>query len=196
MQERRMIAEVGCMLKVIGRRMATAFGPPSPGSTPTTIPRRIPISIRPRLYQLSATVNPCRRWTRSTIELVTEESFQRPLGHRDGELDLEDPEEERAAQHPGERALPHRVLPEDLHEGGDEEGRGDVHPGELDQRDVDHHRNGDLEDGLELIPADEGQLLRHSQGLYSDAHAAQPQQHSHPHREVTRLRAIPGPAST
>src|SRR4026209_1174088 len=105
MQESRMIAEVGCMLKVIGRRMATALGPPRPGSTPTTIPRRIPISIRPRLYQLSATAKPCSRLTRSTrdpVQLVAEEGLERPLRHRDHELDLEDPEEHHRADHPGE----------------------------------------------------------------------------------------------
>ena len=92
-----MIAEVGCMLNVIGSRMATALGPPRPGSTPTTIPRRIPTSISPRLYQLSATAKPCIRWARSTMESVAEEGLQRTLGHRDRELDLEDPEQHRAA---------------------------------------------------------------------------------------------------
>ena len=48
MQESRMIADTGDMLKVSGSSSATPFGAPRPGSTPTRMPSSTPITIRPR----------------------------------------------------------------------------------------------------------------------------------------------------
>ena len=45
----RMIAEVGGIEKVSGRRIATPFAPPSPGRTPMMVPSVTPITARPRL---------------------------------------------------------------------------------------------------------------------------------------------------
>ena len=42
MQDNITIAEVGSIVKVSGRRIATPFGPPSPGSTPTKMPSTSP----------------------------------------------------------------------------------------------------------------------------------------------------------
>ena len=42
---RRMIAATGSMVKVNGSSSETPFGAPSPGSTPTRIPRRTPMII-------------------------------------------------------------------------------------------------------------------------------------------------------
>ena len=53
-----MIAEVGGMVKVSGRRIATPFGPPRPGNTPMTMPSTMPMVIMPMLYQVSARANP------------------------------------------------------------------------------------------------------------------------------------------
>src|SRR3954468_24501014 len=58
MHESRMIADVGCIENVSGSRMATPFGPPKPGSTPTMTPISMPTSIRPTLYQVSTTPKP------------------------------------------------------------------------------------------------------------------------------------------
>jgi hypothetical protein len=44
-----MIAEVGFIVNVSGSKIATPFGPPSPGSTPTTMPSRMPTIISPPL---------------------------------------------------------------------------------------------------------------------------------------------------
>jgi hypothetical protein len=56
------IAEVGDMVNVSGSRIATPFGPPRPGSTPTITPSTRPIAIMPRLYQLSITEKPWNRF--------------------------------------------------------------------------------------------------------------------------------------
>jgi hypothetical protein len=50
-----MMALVGSMLKVSGSRMATPLGPPSPGSTPTTMPSSTPRSMNMMLWNVSAT---------------------------------------------------------------------------------------------------------------------------------------------
>jgi hypothetical protein len=49
MQDSMMIAEVGDMLKVSGKRMAMPLAPPSPGNTPMMTPSTMPSTIRPIL---------------------------------------------------------------------------------------------------------------------------------------------------
>lgn len=41
-----MIADVGCIEKVRGSRIATPFAPPSPGRMPMIMPSTMPITIR------------------------------------------------------------------------------------------------------------------------------------------------------
>ena len=45
MQDSRMMADVGDMLKVSGSRIATPLAPPRPGSTPMMTPSTIPITM-------------------------------------------------------------------------------------------------------------------------------------------------------
>jgi hypothetical protein len=45
MHDSMMIAEVGFIEKVSGKRIATPFAPPSPGSTPISTPSRMPITM-------------------------------------------------------------------------------------------------------------------------------------------------------
>ena len=54
------MAEVGSIEKVSGSRIATPFGPPSPGSTPTKMPRTRPTIIRKSVFHVIRTVKP---WT-------------------------------------------------------------------------------------------------------------------------------------
>src|SRR5262249_55855613 len=58
MHDSMMMAEVGGIVKVSGRRIATPFAPPRPGSTPMITPSRIPTSINATLYQDNATLKP------------------------------------------------------------------------------------------------------------------------------------------
>src|SRR5581483_7470828 len=64
-----MIAPAGFMWKVSGSSMATVAGGPSPGSTPTTVPRSTPTKHQSRLVGSSATPKPWARLARiSTLE--------------------------------------------------------------------------------------------------------------------------------
>src|SRR3989304_4902142 len=56
-----MIAEVGCRVKVRGSRSATPFVPPSPGRTPTAVPRTNPTITMVMLTGVSATPRPKSR---------------------------------------------------------------------------------------------------------------------------------------
>ena len=70
MLESRMMAETGVMPNVSGRRSETPFGAPSPGSTPTRMPRRTPTTISTRCCQLSAMVKPCRSASRFSTQAL------------------------------------------------------------------------------------------------------------------------------
>src|SRR6185437_4066191 len=174
MHESRMIAEVcppGCCAieKVSGSRIATPFAPPNPGSTPMITPSVMPASISSRLNQERATSKPPIRCWICSIAMasgVSEGRFDRPLGQRDLEPDLEHQEEHEddADAHRGD----HRpaVLAEVAHEHGDEDDRrlvdAEAVPGVVDEEDEDDGRNEHDEDHLELAPAHEGlvRLLR------------------------------------
>ncbi len=71
-----MMADVGCIVNVSGSRIATPFGPPSPGSTPMTMPSTMPIAIMPTLYQDSAT----RKAVEQCAEFVHVRSLLRTFG--------------------------------------------------------------------------------------------------------------------
>jgi hypothetical protein len=53
-----MTALVGFIWKVSGSSMAMVAGGPSPGSTPTTVPRKQPAKHQKRFTGVSATANP------------------------------------------------------------------------------------------------------------------------------------------
>src|SRR5438552_16295436 len=102
MHESRMIAEVappGCcaMENVSGSRIATPFAPPRPGRTPMITPRMMPASISMMLNHDSATAKPPIRDWISCIRaglVEAEPGFQRALGQRNLEPDLEHQEED------------------------------------------------------------------------------------------------------
>src|SRR3954462_14553504 len=102
MHESRMIADVvppgDCaMEKVSGSRMATPLAPPSPGSTPMITPRTMPTNISARFFKLSAIAKPCSRdWISSMRLADAEQVFERALGQRHLEPQLEDQEEGHA----------------------------------------------------------------------------------------------------
>jgi hypothetical protein len=58
MHDSMMIAEVGDIENVSGKRIATPLAPPSPGSTPMSTPSTMPSSITPMLNGCSATAKP------------------------------------------------------------------------------------------------------------------------------------------
>src|SRR6185295_6697344 len=100
MHDSRMMAEVcppGCCAieNVSGSRIATPLAPPRPGSTPMITPSTMPANISIRLNQVRATWKPpMSDWISCMAALLeTEERFDRPLGQRNLEPDLEHEEE-------------------------------------------------------------------------------------------------------
>src|ERR1700675_540456 len=92
------IAEVGSIVNVRGSRIATPFGPPNPGSTPTKMPSRRPTSISASVFQVSRTAKPWSRRVNASIALelagrypalIAEDRFDRSFGHDDVERDFE-----------------------------------------------------------------------------------------------------------
>src|SRR4051794_16004609 len=67
MQDSITIAEVGSMVKVSGRRIATPLGPPSPGSTPTKIPSTSPTIMRTSVFPVIRTAKPCSSRPKASI---------------------------------------------------------------------------------------------------------------------------------
>src|SRR4030088_1102731 len=91
MQDSITIAEVGSMVKVSGSRIATPFGPPSPGSTPTKMPSTSPTIISAIVFHVSSTAKPCIKRPKASMAtfLVAEGRLKRPLRHDDVKRDIE-----------------------------------------------------------------------------------------------------------
>src|SRR5206468_2551607 len=128
MHDSRMMAEVwppGCCAieNVSGSRIATPFAPPKPGNTPMITPRTTPASISIRLNHERATSKPPRReWIscmRAAFLGVPEERFDRALGKRHGEPDLEHEEEREDGPDAHHRDLAPAVLAQPAHEDRD-----------------------------------------------------------------------------
>src|ERR1700716_2866374 len=123
------IAEVGSMVNVSGSRIATPFGPPRPGSTPTKMPSTSPTIIRRIVFHVSRTAKPCINKPKASIEdlswfphaLVAEGRLERSLRHDDVKRDIEGHEHDRREQERREQRLPDRDLPHHSHEGGDQQ---------------------------------------------------------------------------
>src|SRR5882672_1385379 len=79
-----MIAPAGFMLNVSGSSIAIVAGGPSPGRTPTIVPRNTPTKHHRRFAGSNATENPCSRPVRmSTLEA------QRARGKREAQREVE-----------------------------------------------------------------------------------------------------------
>src|SRR6516165_8585453 len=101
------IADVGSMVNVSGSRIATPFGPPSPGRTPTKMPSTRPTIISASVLPVRRTLNPCSNKVRASIAaLKSEGSFERALGHDDVECKLKGDEHNEREQEGGRNRLP------------------------------------------------------------------------------------------
>src|SRR3981081_3513006 len=121
MQDIITIAEVGSMVKVSGSRIATPFGPPRPGSTPTKMPSTRPTIISASVFHVSRTAKPCINKPKASMEgsLVPEGRFERSLWHDDVKRDIEGHEHDRCEQESGEQRFPQRDPSDHSHEGRD-----------------------------------------------------------------------------
>src|SRR5256885_7117452 len=61
------MAEVGSIVKVSGNKMATPFGPPKPGRTPTKMPSVNPSSMSASVFQVKSTLKPYARSSNDSI---------------------------------------------------------------------------------------------------------------------------------
>src|SRR5260370_25801823 len=113
MQDSMTMAEVGSIVNVSGSRIATPFGPPRPGSTPTKMPSTSPTIISASVFHVSRTAKPCSSSPKASIAwsrrgLVTEGRFQRSLRHDDVERDIEGHEHHRGEHDGHEQRFPKR----------------------------------------------------------------------------------------
>src|SRR5712691_3006819 len=125
MHESITMAEVGSIVKVSGKRIATPFGPPRPGSTPTKMPRIKPTIISASVFHVSSTLKPYIRRPNASIPptLVTEQGFERPLRHDDVECDLESDEHDEREEGRREQQEARHVQTEPLRKQAKEQSR-------------------------------------------------------------------------
>src|ERR1700748_3890195 len=162
MQDSITMAEVGSIVKVSGSRIATPFGPPRPGSTPTKTPSTRPTIISASVFQVSRTAKPCRSRPKASMSLpgllVAEGRFERPLRHDDVERDVESDEHDRGEDEGGHKRLPQRDLADHAHEAGDQEKARDIEPEELRDQAEQQRRHEHRHDAAKLRPRHEGFL--------------------------------------
>src|SRR5690349_20416311 len=80
-----MMEPAGSSLKVIGRSSATVRAGPMPGSTPTAVPRRTPMSANSRFIGWMATESPLARDVKASIGAASEQVLKRPCRQGQGQ---------------------------------------------------------------------------------------------------------------
>src|SRR6476660_6186694 len=133
MQESITMAEVGSMVNVSGKRIATPLGPPSPGSTPTKMPSTSPTIISASIFHVSRPAKPCRRRPQASMELVLvpEGRFERSLRHDDVKGDIDGYEHQRREHERRQERFPQRDPADEPHEARDQQKARDIEPEEL-----------------------------------------------------------------
>jgi len=58
MQDSITMADVGSIVNVSGSKIATPFGPPNPGNTPTNTPSTNPTIIKASVFHVISTAKP------------------------------------------------------------------------------------------------------------------------------------------
>src|SRR5215813_9072339 len=217
MHDSMMIAEVGDIEKVSGSRIATPLAPPSPGSTPTMTPSRMPMHISRILYGCRTTAKPWNRLTISSIRRFPDRVPPRPaalvlvlrslcskpepvldrsLGQRYEEPLLEREvgrnDDQRRESDCGQRAIaaqPH-------HEDGDQEERGDVDSRPRDDRDVERGGDHDRQHLAKLAPVGEPLVGRPARRVEQVDGACADNEDAEIERKETRLRPLRAPADS
>src|SRR6478672_3927266 len=220
MHDSMTIADVGSIVNVSGSRIATPFGPPSPGSTPTNTPSTSPTIISASVFQVSRTAKPCINRPKASMQiypyfahdpipktavhfsgscasyLAAKSRFQRALRHDDVKGDIEGHEHDGREQEGGEQRFPQRDPSDHAHEGGDQQEARDIEPEILHGETKQQRRNEHRHDAPQLRPGDEGLrgLLARQPGGNKAIEAGAGEAHRQIKREIAGLRAgrIPG----
>src|SRR5438034_5839747 len=189
----RMIAEVGGIVKVSGSRMATPLAPPSPGSTPMTVPSKIPTTAMNTLNGVMARWKPWARFSRPTRS-VPQPGLEGALGHGHQEPLLEDDERHHGNRHrqpddghPAVAAHPPYVEPH-VH------GGGDVESHELHEDDGGGRRPEHLQHRSQPLPGEEGLGRGPAQRLEHDGDAGDDHDDGEPEGKECAPRAVAAPA--
>src|SRR5882762_4073370 len=187
------MAEVGSMLKVSGSRIATPFGPPRPGSTPTKMPSTSPTIIRASIFHVIRTAKPCSKRPKASmaIFLVTEGRFERALRHDNVEGYVEGDEHDRGEDERREQRFPQRDLADHPHEAGDQQKTRDV-KSEILRRQAEQRRRHEHEhDAPELRARDEDfrSFLARQKGDDEAVEAGTGEDYRQIEREIAGLRA-------
>src|SRR4029453_6929136 len=146
MPAKRMKAEVGSTLKVIGRSSAMVSAGPSPGSTPIAVPSVVPTRHQSRFIGVSATAKPLRSCENASMSaalpLRADDAFDRVLDDARADIDAEglgeaeisDKRERRA-----EGGIAHdRLGAEAARPANEQDARGDGEAGPADEQNVEH----------------------------------------------------------
>ena len=149
------MADVGSIVNVSGSRIATPFGPPSPGRTPTKMPSSRPTSISARIFHVSRTEKPCIRSVIASIYFPNMASIG-PFGmitsNATSKVTNIASEKTRAVT----MHFHHAMRPMIAHEARDEQEARDVQSQPLHERAEEPRRHEDLQDAAELVAGDEG----------------------------------------
>src|SRR5918998_2926649 len=133
-----MMEPAGSSLKVIGRSSATVSAGPMPGSTPTAVPRRTPMSAKSRFIGWMATVRPWGRETKASMA-ASDQAFEGPRRQGQGqELREEDMHHDRDAQ--ADEEIDHEGAAPERRGGGGKQQRRSDHEAAADADEHDQHR--------------------------------------------------------
>src|SRR5215510_14827746 len=149
------MAEVGSIVKVSGSRMATPFGPPRPGNTPTKMPSTRPTIIRVSVFQVSRTANPSRSKPKASMGSIPKQGFYRALRHDHVEGDIESDEYGHREHEAGQQRFPQRDPTDHPHEACDQQEACDVDSEPLGEQTKQECRNEHLHHPAQLIAGDE-----------------------------------------
>src|SRR5215470_6770358 len=198
MHDSMTMAAVGSIVKVSGSSIATPFGPPSPGSTPTKMPRISPTIMSASVFHVSSTAKPWRSSVSASIvaALEAEYRFERTFGHDHVERDLEGREHCEREQQSREQRLPPGDPPDEPHEPRDQKEARDIQAEPLRQQAEEKRRREHLQHAPQLIPGYEGLHdpvpLEKRCGQPIERRAGEDE--AQIERQVSRLRAVVGPA--
>src|ERR1041384_7244419 len=196
MHESITIAEVGSMVKVSGSRIATPFGPPRPGRTPTKMPSTRPTIMSDSVFTVSSTWKPCASRPSASIALEPEQGLDRALGHDDVERDVEGDEHGGGEEEAREERFPPRDPADEAHKARDQQEARHVDAEPLREQAKEEGRDQHLHHAPQLVVVDEGRLRAFAvHERLDEAEEARPgEEQRQIEGEVARLGAVGSPA--